>query len=167
MINSSPSGRGQGYANVTYFWILDLEISLQQVASLLVWSTNSPTVSVWVRAGIRQVRGLCLVWSGPYSRILHLCSSWQDFDWHIASQFLALYKFVSMYVRSVKNSKHNTQQNKQTKKRRKTQLRFHAEVSKYLLSNFVTRFRHKSLVACQTKNILDDIWHDQHLLTYM
>ena len=86
MINSSPSGRGQSYANVTYFRILDLEISPQQVASLLVWSTNSPTVSVWVRAGIRQVRGLCLVWSGPYSRILHLCSSWQDFDWHIASR---------------------------------------------------------------------------------
>jgi len=56
----------------------------------------------------------------------------------------------------MKYSKHNIQQNKQTKKKKKLNYTFKLKAVN-LHSKLVTRFRHKSLGIFQTKNILDNI----------
>jgi len=57
---------------------------------------------------------------------------------------------------SMKYSKHNIQQNKQTKKKKKLNYTFKLKAVN-LHSKLVTRFHHKSLGIFQTKNILDNI----------
>ena len=75
------------------------------------------------------------------------------------SCFIYLYLFISPKrgSSSIKYSKHNIQQNKQTEKKLIYTFTYK---SVNLLSNFVTRLLATNRLAFQMKNILDNIWHD-------